>query len=80
MFKLLTDAGAQITKELYELAINSGAHKISKIIAEKLGIQERIERCDRTTKILSSDGSNKSADAYFNFNYNVNEDSKVLID
>ena len=79
MVKLLIDAGAKICKELYELAINSGAHKISKIIGEKLGIKERIERCDRTTKQLSSDSSNNSADSYVSFKYNVNEDSKVLI-
>ena len=79
MLKILTDAGAQITKELYELALRSGAHKISKIMAAKLCIPNHIQMEDQRSKNLSHKSHRQSMDAHLNFKYNVHDDAKVNI-
>ena len=77
MLKILTDAGAQITKDLYELALRSGAHKIAQIMAAKLHIPNHIQMEDQRSKHSSLKGHHESMDAHINFKYNVNDDSKV---
>ena len=79
MLKLLTDAGAQITRELYEFAIKNHASKISKIMAAKLGIQKENQISEKRIKYLSSNNHDKSEGVNISFNYNVNDDAKVII-
>ena len=77
MLKILTDAGAQITKDLHELALRNGAHKIAQIMAAKLHIPNHIQMEDQRSKHSSLKSHQESMDAHINFKYNVNDDSKV---
>ena len=80
MLKLLTDAGAQITQELYDLALKAGAHKIAKIMAAKLNIPEQIQRSFESSKRASLSSMHPTKNYNVKFNFNVNEDAKVNIE
>ena len=79
MLKLLTDAGIELTRELYEFATKNHARKISKIMAAKLGIQIDNHSSEKRMKALSSNNPDNSSNVYISFNYNVNDDAKVVI-